>query len=42
MEEIVPKTIRIDVHYLGTLKVIAACLIEGQGSAAKPSMTQTV
>jgi glyoxylase-like metal-dependent hydrolase (beta-lactamase superfamily II) len=34
MEKIAPKTTLIDVNYLGNPKVIAACLIEGQGSAA--------
>ena len=34
MEEIAPKTTRIDVDYLGKPKVIAACLLQGQGSAA--------
>jgi len=34
MEEIAPKTTRIDVDYLGKPQVIAACLIQGQGSAA--------
>lgn len=34
MEEIAPKTTLIDVNYLGNPQVIAACLMEGQGSAA--------
>src|SRR5712692_6327637 len=34
MENIAPKTTLIDVEYLGNPKVIAACLVEGQGSVA--------
>ncbi len=34
METIAPKTTSIDVEYLGNPKVIAACLLEGQGSGA--------
>ncbi|MGB0034127.1 MAG: MBL fold metallo-hydrolase [Candidatus Acidiferrales bacterium] len=34
MESIGPKTTLIDLEYLGNPKVIAACLVEGQGSVA--------
>ncbi len=34
MENIAPKTTLIDVEYLGNSRVIAACLVEGQGSVA--------
>jgi glyoxylase-like metal-dependent hydrolase (beta-lactamase superfamily II) len=34
MEGIGPKTTLIDLEYLGNPKVIAACLVEGQGSVA--------
>ncbi len=34
MENIAPKTTLLDVEYLGNPKVIAACLIEGEGSVA--------
>lgn len=34
MANIAPKTTLIDVEYLGNPKVIAACLVEGQGSIA--------
>jgi glyoxylase-like metal-dependent hydrolase (beta-lactamase superfamily II) len=34
MENIAPKTTLIDVEYLGNLRVIAACLVEGQGGVA--------
>jgi len=34
MEEIAPKTTRIDVDYLGKPKVIAACLLQGRGGPA--------
>jgi glyoxylase-like metal-dependent hydrolase (beta-lactamase superfamily II) len=34
MEGISPKTTLIDLEYLGNPKVIAACLVEGQGSVA--------
>jgi glyoxylase-like metal-dependent hydrolase (beta-lactamase superfamily II) len=34
MESIGPKTTLIDVEYLGNPRVIAACLVEGQGSVA--------
>ncbi len=34
MENIAPKTTLIDVEYLGNPRVIAACLVEGQGSVA--------
>ena len=34
MENIAPNTTLIDVEYLGNPRVIAACLIEGQGSVA--------
>jgi glyoxylase-like metal-dependent hydrolase (beta-lactamase superfamily II) len=34
MEIIAPKTTLIDVEYLGNPRVIAACLVEGQGSVA--------
>jgi glyoxylase-like metal-dependent hydrolase (beta-lactamase superfamily II) len=34
VENIAPKTTLLDVEYLGNPKVIAACLIEGEGSVA--------
>jgi glyoxylase-like metal-dependent hydrolase (beta-lactamase superfamily II) len=34
MEEIAPKTTPVDVEYLGNSKVIAACLLEGEGNVA--------
>ncbi len=34
MEKIAPKTALIDVEYLGNSKVIAACLVEGDGNVA--------
>ena len=34
MQNIAPKTSLIDLEYLGHPKVIAACLLEGEGSVA--------
>jgi glyoxylase-like metal-dependent hydrolase (beta-lactamase superfamily II) len=34
MEKIAPNTTLIDVEYLGNPRIIAACLVEGQGSVA--------